>query len=101
MNVSIFASLIIRLLDKGEEDIHAHHSFAILRVYLFWVTMYSFLVGFGFMKDGPSNAIISALSPYGSFTITYLLLGNFVFLLLFVPLWNGCLKKHVLQLDFP
>jgi hypothetical protein len=96
MNVYIFARLIIRLLDGGEEGIYAHLSFTILKVYLFWVVIYLCLTGFGFFEADTINKLSSPIAPYGSFTITYLLLGNFVFLILFIPAWNKFLKKWVL-----
>lgn len=73
-------------------------SFEILKVYLFWCLAYLCSIGFGyFLEDNHVGSFFGEhASPYGIYTITSLLLGNFVFLLIFVPLWNKFLKKWVL-----
>ena len=95
MNIYIFIKLISYLL-KGGENVYPHLSFIILKVYLFWFLIYLCSIGFGFLITDTYHGLNGPLAPYGSLTITYLLLGNFVFLLLFTPLWNKYIKKWVM-----
>ena len=95
MNLYIFFKLIKHLM-KSEERIYQILSFVILKLYLFWCLIYLCYISYIFLKTGVFKDTNSPHSPHGSLTITYMLLGNFVFLLIFVPLWNKFIKKWVM-----
>lgn len=96
MNIYIFKKLI-KYLIEGREHVYEHLSFVILKVYFFWCIIYLLSIGFGsFLEEDNIGSLLGGgLAPYGGYTITYLLLGNFVFLLIFVPLWNSYIKKWI------
>ena len=96
MNIYIFIKILC-YLKTGKESVYQHVSFTILKVYLFWVLIYLCSIGFGFLITQSYHGIDGPYAPYGSLTITYLLLGNFVFLLLFAPLWNKYVKMWVMH----
>ena len=96
MNAYIFVKLLTYLL-KGGKNVYQYVSFNILKVYLFWFLIYLCSTGFGFLITETYHGLNGPLAPYGSLTITYLLLGNFVFVLLFVPLWNKIVKNWVFK----
>jgi hypothetical protein len=94
MNFYIFYKLITSLLQE-KENVYEYISFLILKVYLFWCLIYLCSIGFGsFIKEDSLGSLLSgSFAPYGGLMITYILLGNFVFLILFVPLWEKYIKK--------
>lgn len=96
MNIYIFIRFIRYLCVEGE-NAYQYIGFIILQVYLFWVFIYFCSIGFGFLITETYYGINGPLAPYGSFTITYLLLGNSIFILLFIPLWNKFLKDWVIK----
>ena len=98
MNIYIFVKLINYLI-KENRDVYQYMSFVILKVYFFWCIVYLCSIGFGFfLENGGLGSLLGGVaSPYGGYTITYLLLGNFVFVLLFVPLWNKIVKNWVFK----
>ncbi|MEZ5056307.1 MAG: hypothetical protein R2879_04645 [Saprospiraceae bacterium] len=76
-------------------------SFTILKVYLIWTVIYLCSIGFGLaLNEGDLESLFAGpYAPYGGLTITYFLLGNFVYLLWFVPLWNWRIKYWVIKTD--
>ena len=97
MNLFVFIKLIGHLI-KGNGSTYQYISFILLKVYLFWCLIYLCYFSFVFFtnKTFDNDGGISPYFPYGSATIIYFLLGNFCFLLIFVPLWNKFLKKWVM-----
>lgn len=89
MNLHLYINLIQQLL-KSRVGIYQIQSFVILRTYLIWCAFYCCAICFNYWSKGTnSGGLFSGpFSPYSDISITYLLLGNFVFMLFFVPLWN-------------
>ena len=98
MNIYIFIK-ILRYAKKDENNLYQYGSFTILKVYFFWVLVSFCSIGFGFLITETYHGLNGPLAPYGSLTITYLLLGNFVYLLSFVPLWNKYIKNWLTYTD--
>lgn len=98
MNLYVFIKLIDHLT-KGEARTYQYFSFILLKVYLFWCMIYLCYFGFVFFtaKTFDKDGGISPYFPYGSATIIYFLLGNFCFLLIFVPMWDKFIKKWVMS----
>jgi len=98
MNIYIFYALIKGLLE-GNKNMYQHMSFIILRVYLVWCIIYLCSIGFGFgIEDRSIESLFGGVAaPYGGYTITYLLLGNFIYVLWFVPLWNWRIKNWIIE----
>ena len=88
-----FFTKLIRHLVKNEEKAYQHLSFTLLKLYLFCCLIYLGYANYIFLTTHTYEDSNSPLSPHGSLTITYMLLGNFIFLLIFVPMWNRFLKK--------
>ena len=99
MNFYIFYKMTTSLLQE-KEKVHEYISFLLLKVYLFWCLIYLCSIGFGsFIKEDSLGSLLSGpFAPYGGLMITYILLGNFVFLIFFIPLWNRFVK-HWLKRD--
>lgn len=89
LNIYIFLKLL-KLLAMNEVNIYERMSFILLKVYFIWCLIYLFSIGIGLIiKENTLSSLIGGpFAPYGSYAITYFLLGNFTFLLLFIPLWN-------------
>jgi hypothetical protein len=94
MNLYVFVKLINHLI-QGQGSTYQHVSFVLLKVYLFWSLVSLCIIGYAFYRSGTFDNSLSPYSPTGSLTILYLLLGNFIFLLVFVPLWNKFIQKWV------
>lgn len=94
MNFYIFYKLITSLFHE-KKNVYEYISFLLLKVYLFWCLIYLCSIGFGsFIKEDSLESLLAGpFAPYGGIMITYILLGNFVFLILFVPLWEKYIKK--------
>ncbi len=87
MNLYIFSKLL-RNLNTGNKYVYHQMSFIILTIFTLYCVIYLCFIGYDLLFSDSYQALDSPYAPYGSFTITYLLLGNFVFLLTFLPLWN-------------
>ncbi len=87
MNLYIFVKLL-RMLNSANEFVLQKISFTILKKFTLCCVFHLCFVGFEKLFTDSNQTIYGPYAPYGSFTITYLLLGNFVFLVTFVPLWN-------------
>lgn len=94
VNLYFFIKLINHLV-KNEEKIYQHLSFILLKMYIFCCLTYMAYANYIFLKTNAYKDLDSPLSPHGSLTIIYMLLGNFCFLLIFVPLWNKFIKKWI------
>ena len=92
MNIYVF-TMILRHAQRDEKSLFQHGSFTILKVFSFWVLAYFCSIGFGFLITETYYGLNGPLAPHGSLTITYLLLGNFVYLLSFGPLWKKYIKN--------
>ncbi len=94
MNAYVFYRLIV--LSKSESRyVSARMSFTILLLYFIWCMVYLGISGVHYLTSTSQRILFGPCAPYGSFTITYFLLGNFVFLLIFVPLWNKYLGSWI------
>ncbi len=97
MNLYIYIKLVCHLI-KGEGRTYQYISFILLKVYFLWCLIYLCAIGFVFFKTNnlENDGGMSPYFPYGSATIIYFLMGNFCFLLIFVPLWDKLIKKWII-----
>lgn len=80
MNMFVFLVLIDSLL-KEQSNFLSRLTLLLMKVYLLWVLVYLFSIGLGtnLKESGIGSFLSGPFSPYGSYTITYFLLGNFTF----------------------
>lgn len=81
MNMFVFYVFVVSLL-KGHDNFLPKLVLTLMKLYLLWVFAYLLLTGFGtnLKENGIGSFLSGPFSPYGSYTITYFLLGNFTFL---------------------